>query len=102
MPLLTVKKEVFAWLKDGKKNIDVRKGRARRGEVAVFQCGSSYLRFPIVKRETGDLFEVIRSDNYKQVIPTANSLEDALIYLQELYGLDDKVFTAYYLKRPTE
>jgi len=102
MPLLTAKKEVYAWLKDGKKTIDVRKGRARRGEVAVFQCGPNHLRFPIVKRETGSLTEVVRNDNYKQVIPTAICLEDAILYFHELYGNDGKVFTAYYLKIPNK
>ena len=75
MPLFFAKKEVYAWLKEGKKTIDVRKGNVRQGEVAVFQCGDSYLRFPIVKKETGKLTEIIRPDNYKQIIPTAQSLE---------------------------
>jgi len=101
MPLFPAKKEVYAWLKDGKKTIEVRKGQARNGNTAVFQCGASYLRFPIVKRETGKLTEVIRKDNYKQVIPTAECLEEALDYLQTLYCVEGCVFTAYYLTRPT-
>ena len=101
MPLLIAKKEVYAWLKDGKKTIDVRKGQGRRGDIAVFQCGKSHLRFAIVKKETGTLIEVIRNDNYRQVIPSAQSLEEALSYLQQLYGAYSGVFTAYYLKTPT-
>lgn len=92
-----MKKEIYAWLKDGRKTIDVRKGHGRNGDIAVFQCGSSHLRLPIIKRETGKLTEVIRKDNYRQVIPTAESLEDALCYLRMLYGLDSGIFTAYYL-----
>jgi ASC-1-like (ASCH) protein len=102
MPLFPAKTEVYAWLKDGKKTIEVRKGQARNGNTAVFQCGASYLRFPIVKRETGKLTDVIRKDNYKQVIPTAECLEDALGYLQALYGVEDCLFTAYYLTRKIE
>jgi ASC-1-like (ASCH) protein len=102
MPLFLAKKEVYFWLKDGKKTIDVRKGQARKGNTAVFQCGASYLRFPIVKRETAKLTEVIRKDNYKQVIPSAECLEEALGYLRTLYGIEDCVFTAYYLTRHLE
>jgi ASC-1-like (ASCH) protein len=102
MPLFPSKKEVYTWLKDGKKTIEVRKGQARNGNTAVFQCGASYLRFSIVKRETGKLAEVIKEDNYKAVIPTAECLEDALGYLLILYGADSGVFTAYYLTRQIE
>jgi ASC-1-like (ASCH) protein len=102
MPLFPAKKEVYAWLKEGKKTIEVRKGQARNGNTAVFQCGASYLRFPIVKRETGKLTEVIRKDNYKQVIPIAQCLEEALDYIQTLYSIEGCVFTAYYLTRQFE
>lgn len=97
MPLFPAKKEVFAWLKDGKKTIDVRKGKPARGDVAVIQCGNNYLRLPIVKKETGQLSEVIRTDNFRLVIPSAATLDEALGYLYGLYGADDGVYTAYYL-----
>jgi ASC-1-like (ASCH) protein len=100
MPLFPAKKEVYAWLKDGKKTIDVRKGNASRGEVAVFQSGAHYLRLPIVKKETGKLTEIIRPDNYKQIIPTAQNLDAAVDYLRSLYGADGGVFTAYYVVQP--
>lgn len=97
MPLFPAKKEVFAWIKDGEKTIDVRKGKPAKGEVAVIQCGNNYLRLPIVKTETGQLTEVITADNFKLVIPSATTLAAALGYLRGLYGADDGVFTAYYL-----
>ena len=94
------KKEVFAWLKAGIKTIDVRQGDARDGDTAFFQCGINCLEVQIVKRETGKLNEVITQDNYKQVIPTAKNVEDALGYLRKIYTLDDNgVFTAYYLEQ---
>ena len=98
MPLLTARKEVYAWIKEGKKTIDVRKGRGRSGDVAVFQCGTSHLRLPIIKRETGMLTEVIRIDNFREVIPTAECLEDALHYIELIYGSCEGVFTAYYFR----
>ena len=95
--MFPAKKEVFAWIKDGKKTIDVRKGKSARGEVAVIQCGNNYLRLPIIKKETGQLAEVIRADNFKLVIPSAATLDGAIGYLRGLYGADGGVFTAYYL-----
>jgi ASC-1-like (ASCH) protein len=97
LPLFPAKKEVFAWIKEGKKTIDVRKGPARRGKVAVFQSGPSHLRLQIVKKETGKLTEVIRPDNYQSVIPSAKTFENALSYLRSLYGDEVGLFTAYYV-----
>lgn len=98
MPLLYVRKEVFVWLEQGKKKIDVRKGKGRRGEFAVFQCGPLILRLRIMRRESGKLNEIVRSDNYRQVIPSAVCLEDAIEYLQSVYATCNGIFTAYYVE----
>jgi ASC-1-like (ASCH) protein len=100
LPLFPAKREVFTWIKDGRKTIDVRKGRAWRGDVAVVQSGTSYVRLKIIKKETGKLTEVIRQDNYRSVIPTAKTREDALGYLRAIYGTDEGVFTAYHVAQP--
>jgi hypothetical protein len=97
VPLFMAKKEVFAWLKAGTKTIDVRKGRAWSGDVAVFQSGANYLELQILKKETGALTEVITQENFRLVIPTAKQLKDALDYLQGIYGTEEGVFTAYHL-----
>lgn len=97
MPLFSAKKEVYHWLKEGKKTIDVRKGNPRSGSMAIFQSGGNYLRFFIVKTETGKLHEVIRADNYLQVIPPAENLEAARNYLRGIYDAYDGLFTAYHL-----
>jgi len=41
-----VKKEVFEWIRIRQKNIELRKGKAKKGDVAVFQCGSLVQLFP--------------------------------------------------------
>jgi hypothetical protein len=97
LPLLFAKKEVFVWLKEGKKTIDVRKGVPRFGDVAIFQSGPFSLTRKIIKTETGQLSEVVRADNFQQVIPSAIVLGDALAYLRGLYGDYNGVFTAYYI-----
>jgi ASC-1-like (ASCH) protein len=101
LPLLYVRKEIFEWLKQGKKTIDVRKGKGRRGEFAVFQCGQNILRLKIVKRDFGKLGDVVRLDNYLQIIPTAVTVEDAIDYFQRLYAVCDGFFTAYHIQ-PSE
>jgi ASC-1-like (ASCH) protein len=97
LPLLRTKKEVFEWLSEGKKTIDIRKGNPHRGETAVFEAGPHVLRLKIGRKESGRLTELVRSDNYRQVIPSAETLEDAIDYMRRLYGDYDGVFTAYYV-----
>ncbi len=98
MPLLRTKKEAFEWLKEGNKTIDIRKGNPRCGEIAFFEAGPHVLRLKIVKRESGRLIDLVRSDNYKLVIPSARRLEEALDYLQRLYSEYNGVFTAYHVE----
>ena len=97
MPLFRAKKEAFEWLTSSTKTIDIRKGDPYRGEVAVYLSGRKVLRMRIIKKETGKLREVVRSDNYRLVIPSAVALDDALAYLRGLYVGYDGVFTAYYV-----
>jgi hypothetical protein len=99
LPLFFAKKEVFLWLSQGQKTIDVRKGNPKLGEIAVFQSGSLILRLKIVKTECGQLTDILRLDNFKAVIPSAVVLGDAVGYLQGIYGMNDGFFTAYYVER---
>jgi len=97
VPVFRTKKEAFRWLLSGKKTIDVRKGNSFCGEFAVYLSGRNVLKMKITKRETGRLEEVVRSDNYRLVIPSALILDDALAYLRGLYLGYDGVFSAYYI-----
>jgi ASC-1-like (ASCH) protein len=97
LPVFRIKKEAFEWLKIGEKTIDVRKGDPFRGEIAVYLSGRKVLRMKITKREMGRLEEVVRSDNYRLVIPSAVTVEGAVAYLRQLYDSYDGVFTAYYV-----
>jgi hypothetical protein len=101
LPLLRTKKEVFMWLKEGKKTIDIRKGKPYRGDVAYFLSGPYKLQLMIVKRETGLLTDLVRLDNFKRVIPFAETPADAIRYVQGLYGGYDRVFTAYHVSTET-
>jgi len=95
MPLFMVKKEVYEWINNGQKTIELRKGTPKQGDSAVFQCGRKILRGRIVRKEKGNLAEVLREDNYKKVIPSANSLQGAIDFIKKLYGTIEGTFTVY-------
>jgi hypothetical protein len=97
MPIFYTLGEPYAWIVEGRKTIDIRKGSARRGNIAVFQSGASFLRLNIIRKETGRLTEIIREDNYKDIIPIAENPQTAVNYLIAIYGSIDGPFTAYYL-----
>ncbi len=92
------KKEAFQWLTEGTKTIDIRKGNLRHGGTAIYQSGPCTLRLKIVKTQTGYLREIVRKDNFLQVIPSAHDLGDAIVYLLRLYDGYNDVFTAYYVE----
>jgi len=94
-PLFMVKKEVFEWIKAGKKTIELRKGKAKSGDQAVFQCGGNILRGKIVRKDEGNLRTLLQSLDFKQIISTANSIEEAEAYIERLYETTDGIFTAY-------
>jgi len=77
MPLFLVKKEVFEWIRTGQKNIELRRGKAKKGDVAVFQRGRNILRGIIVKKEEGSLTDILREDNCKNIIPIGVSQQTA-------------------------
>jgi len=58
MPLFMVKKEVFEWRRAGRKSVELRRGRARQGDNAVFQHGQNILRRIILKKEEDKKYEV--------------------------------------------
>jgi len=90
-----VKKEVFEWIKAGKKTIEIRKGNAKSGEQAIFQCGRNILRGKIISKDEGNLSTLLHNLSFKEIIPTANSIEEATTYLKKLYRTTDGTFTAY-------
>jgi len=90
-----VKKEVFEWIKMGQKRIELRKGKAKAGDQAVFQCGRNILRGKIIRKHEGNLHALLRSLNFIEIIPTAHSVEEAEAYIKKLYGTTGETFTAY-------
>ncbi len=91
-----VGKDAFVWIAIGRKTVEVKKGKAKKGDEAVFRYGRKTLRGKITKREEGILTEILREDNYKNIIPIAKSLEMAIMYFEGLYGTIEGTFTAYH------
>ena len=95
MPLFMVKKEVFEWIERGLKTVELRKGKAKAGNEAVFQCGRNILKGKIIEKKEGTLFNLLDNIDFKEVIPTANSAQEVIAYIKNLYGKIDGTFTAY-------
>ncbi len=89
---------ISEWIRNGQKSIELRRGKCKNGDDAVFQCGSKILRGKIVIKEEGTLKDLLRPDNYKKIIPIANNFEEAVTYLKKIYGNVDGIFTAYTVK----
>jgi ASC-1-like (ASCH) protein len=45
-----VKREVYERIRSGKKTVELRKGKAKSGDQAVFQCGRSILSVKLIRR----------------------------------------------------
>jgi len=72
------------------------RGKVEQADNTVFQCGRNILKAKIIKKEEGNLADVLRQDNYKHIIPTAKSLEEAIKYIEKLYKSTEGTFTTYY------
>ena len=102
MPVFRTKKTGFEWLSSGQKTIDIRKGNLIRGDIAVYFCGRRVLRVKITRTETGRLRDVVQLNNFRLVIPSAVTVDDAIGYLHGLYLGYDGLFTAYYVGVPED
>jgi hypothetical protein len=51
----------------------------------------------VIGRQSGTLGDLIRSDNFIQIIPSAGSVDEVLGYLRRIYGDVDGIFTAYFV-----
>jgi ASC-1-like (ASCH) protein len=86
MPLFKTKREFFNRIKRGQKTIDIRREEAWKGDTAVIQCGLDILQLTIIKKETGNLGEIVTEDNYRAIIPLAISLERRLSICKSFMG----------------
>ena len=98
-----IKLEVFKWIKDGLKTIEIRKGKAFRGSQIVFIAGVRRgemvtLKAKILDKKEGSLAELLTESNFKRAIPIAESLNEAIAYVQNIYP-NETMFTSYYFEK---
>lgn len=96
MPTFLTKKQVYDWIKRGDKTIDLRRGKQSKGDTIVFLSGHrQFVEGRIVKKQEGTLQELLNEDTYKKIVPIAKNLDEALVFIKEIYPLTDDLFTAY-------
>ncbi len=96
LPVFRIRKEPFEWIVTGKKNVELRRGKAKRGDSAIFLNGKNRtIRAKIIKRQEGRLGELLNSSSFRNIVPTARSLEEAMEYVTRIYPSAEGIFTAY-------
>ena len=53
------------------------------------------VRGRILKKQEGNLEDVLNATTYKKIIPTAKNLNEALAFVRQLYQSTEGKFTAY-------
>ncbi len=92
-----VKKEVFKWIENRQKHVEIRKGKPMQGDKAVFQCGKCIIRRKIVSKQTGQLADLLNAVGFKNAVPNAESLEEAIRFYEDLGYSAGTQLTAYVL-----
>ena len=96
MPAFLTKKEVFEWIRTGRKNVELRRGKVQNGDAITFLNGrNESLSGRILRKKEGPLEDVLNAMNYKRIIPTAKNLDDAKAFIRRLYPTTKGTFTAY-------
>ena len=96
MPAFLTKKEVFEWIRTGRKNVELRRGKIQNGDAITFLNGrNESLSGRILRKKEGTLEDVLNAMNYKQIIPTAKNLDEAKAFIRRLYPSTEGIFTAY-------
>lgn len=97
MPLFPVKKQVFEWIKENRKTIEIRRGKAKKGNEAVFRSGRRMVRRKIIETREGHLRYLLLHYGFKNVIPAVQTLEETLRFYRDLGHDINGMFTAYVL-----
>ena len=101
MPLFMLKKEVFALVKSGKKNVEVRKAdgpwkNTKAGDTATIACGPERISKKVKAVHKGTLENILSKVDYQRADPEAKS-KDAAVKALKALNPDAKDFVAYEL-----
>ena len=96
MPSFSVRTQVYEWIKAGKKTIEIRKGKQRKGATIKFLSGRNQsIKGTILRKCEGKLEDVLNVDTYRKIVPTASNVDDALTFVKDIYPIADGPFTTY-------
>ncbi len=88
MPAFLTKKQVFEWIRSGEKTIELRSGKCLNGDKIAFLNGQRQcVKGKILRKQEGKLEDVLNADTFKQIVPTAKSLDEARAFVKEIYLL---------------
>ena len=97
--LLLTKRKYFDAIKEGKKTVDIRKAtglykNAKIGSEILFMCGRQKFTRKIKEIYRGTLEEILEKVGFKEIIPWAESREEFIENLREIYPKQEE-FVAF-------
>ena len=96
MPAFLTKKEVFEWIRTGRKNVELRRGKVQNGDAITFLNGrKESLSGRILRKKEGTLEDVLNAMNYKRITPPPKNLDEAKALIRRLDPSTAGIFTAY-------
>ena len=95
-PAFLTKKEVYEWIRTRRKTIELRRGKPQNGDKITFLNGrNESVKGRILRKQEGRLLEVLNSATYKRIIPTAETLDEAVTFVKQIYRSTEGTFTTY-------
>ncbi len=96
MPTFLTKKEVYDWIRNGEKTIELRSGKPMQGTNITFLNGRRQtVKARILRKREGKLEELLNVATYRKIVPTAGSLDEAIAFVKGIYPMTEGTFTAY-------
>lgn len=96
MPMFRVKKEVYEWIKNGDKTIELRRGTSRKGDaVTILNGKGKFMKGRILRKQEGKIDDLLNMATYKRIVPTAKNIDEALTFIRQIYPSLDGTFTTY-------
>jgi ASC-1-like (ASCH) protein len=103
LPVFRVRKEPFNWILTGKKTVELRRGKIKRGDYAVFLTGRSQpLKVKITRKQEGTIEELINISTFRSIVPTAPNPDGAIEYIRKIYSSLEGTFAAYEIETPED
>ncbi len=96
MPTFLTKKEVYDWIRNGEKTIELRSGKPMQGTNITFLNGRRQtVKARILRKQEGKLEELLNIATYSKIVPTAGSLDEAISFVKRIYPMSEGTFTTY-------